>query len=497
MPAHSGRVTGWLKEVGWHSVVYGVGAVLQVALSFLLMPLYTSQWSPAEFAVFNLAITAAALAGAFFYLGAYSSLSRFYFDHDDEERRRSVATAGTVVTLIGAAFQIAVVCLAARPLSAAILGSADYSLILILAVATSALTFVNQIFLLVLRLRRRSTAVVTTNLVALALTLVAVLLLVLWRRWGVMGAVAGALFGQAAIAPWLAWVVRDVFVGKIYAGDLRKQMAYGMPSVVISFGYYALDQSDRVLLQHLTSLNQVAIYSAGYGVGRVVQALFVQPFAQIWNPMRLEYRKHDESSRLSALVLTYYCLAGLTLVVGLSLFASQIVSVVARRPEYAGASRVIPIVLFSHLIYGSLNLIDTGILVNNRMWTYTALLAGALALNVGLNLWWIPQFGYMAAAWATLCSYAAFVAIVFVVSNRLTPVVVEPRRLILAISSAVATVLVRRLGPENGLAAIVWQTALFGGLIAFWVMVALDSRERRWLADAISRGKTFMASRGA
>jgi len=220
------------------ALVYGVGAVLQVAMSFLLLPVYTSQLSTGEFAVLNLALTTASLAGSLFYLGAYSALSRFYFDHEGADRRRAVASTAITITLIGAALQMVSVALAARPLASMVLGSVDHAGLLVLALAGSALTFVNQIFLLVLRLHRRSTAVVVANLAALAVTAAAVLGLVFVWRWGVTGALLGTLIGQAAIAPVLLWLSRDVFVWRIEWSDAKQQVAFGLPAIVIGFGAF-------------------------------------------------------------------------------------------------------------------------------------------------------------------------------------------------------------------------------------------------------------------
>src|SRR5438093_7559225 len=74
------RIRGWLREATQHSLTYGLGAALQAALNFVLLPLYTKQFAADEFGVFRMAVLAGSLAGAVFYLGAYSSLSRFYFD---------------------------------------------------------------------------------------------------------------------------------------------------------------------------------------------------------------------------------------------------------------------------------------------------------------------------------------------------------------------------------------------------------------------------------
>jgi O-antigen/teichoic acid export membrane protein len=475
----SSRIRAWLREASTHSLVYGLGAALQAALNFFLLPLYTSQFSVEEFGVFRMAVTAASLAGAVFYLGAYSSLSRYYFDPASPDERRAIAGTAATLTVLGAGLQVGGVLLAARPLSQAALGTPVYAPYFVLAFMTSAATFVNQIFLLMLRLNRRSTAVVVASLVSILVTAAAVLsLTLLWHR-GVTGALEGLLIGQLALIPALMTIVRRHHAWGWTGPLVRAQLAFGLPAIVIGLGYYALDGADRFILARRASETDLGLYTFAYSIGLVIQMIFVQPFAQIWNPMRLEYRAQAEAGQFFALVTTYYALAGLTMVVGISLFAGEAVALLGRKAEYAAATGIIPIILLSHLTYGSINLIDTGILATNRLVYHVILLWSSFALNVALNLWWVPSFGYVGSAWATLVSYAALIAGVAIVSNRLMKIVVEPRRLAVLVVTAVGAIVVGRALP-TGLAAIALKLALLAALLGLWYLVVLTTTERQW-----------------
>ena len=474
------RLRGWLREASTHSLVYGLGAALQAALNFLLLPVYTAQFPAEEFGVFRMAVTAAALAGAVCYLGAYSSLSRFYFDPEEPAERRTVAGTAALVTLLGAGLQMLFVLLASRRLSEVTLGTSAYGPYFVVAFATSAVTFVNQIFLLMLRLNRRSIVVVIVTLCSVLVTAAAIPALMLVWRWGVMGALQGALIGQAAVTPLLIWLTRRDFVWGGTRPHLRQHLAFGLPTVAIGLGYYALDSADRFVLARFNLKTDLGIYSFGYSIGMVVQMLFVQPFVQIWNPMRLEYRKHAEAGRLTALLTTYYALAGLAIVAALSLFARELVAILGRRAEYAPAARVIPIILLSHLAYGAINLVDTGIIATNRLIYHVALFWGSLVVNVGLNYWLVPRYGYMGSAWATLVSYLLLVGAVYAISHSLMPNHIEPARLVMAVTTAVSVIVVRAWLPLSGLAAVAVEAGLLGGLLAVWYGWVLSSSERAW-----------------
>ena len=49
-----------------------------------------------------------AFASSIFYLGATSALTRSYFDYDDIEERKKVASTSLYITLLGAIMQISI-----------------------------------------------------------------------------------------------------------------------------------------------------------------------------------------------------------------------------------------------------------------------------------------------------------------------------------------------------------------------------------------------------
>lgn len=471
----------WLREASFHSLIYAAGAAIQGLLNFALLPLYTKHLTPEDFGVFRIAALAASLAGAVFYLGAYSSLSRFYFDSDEGKGRRLSAGTAAVLTIIGGSLQMAVVLLLAVPVSVVILRSSTYAPHLIIAFLASALTFINQIFLLMLRLQRRSVTVIALNTGALLATVIAAVALVVIWPLGAIGALAAGAIGQVIVMPFVVGHAWNAFDWRLPREEFLKQLRFGAPAVAIGLGYYALDSVGRLMFARMGTLTDLGILTFGYTIGFVVQTLFVQSFTQIWNPMRLEHRDHPDSGRLSALVSTYYALAGSALLAGMSLFAPEIVAILGRRPEYTEASRIVPIILSAQLLYGAINFIDTGILVRNRLRYHVAIYWSVFILNVAMNYVLIPRYGYLGSAWAMLASYLLLISVAYVVSNQLLTIHLEPRRLALITATVGLAIWVGTLLQGLGLASIISRFAVFATLLGTWYLIVLTDDERAWL----------------
>jgi O-antigen/teichoic acid export membrane protein len=475
-----------IKEAASHTLIYGLGSVAQTLLGVLLIPLYTHAFTPAEYGTFTLITLAGTLAAAFFYFGAPSALARSYYDHPEGELRRRTVTTALAIVVTGSLVQMVLGAIAAPSLSVLISGTTQFSPHVRVSLAASALASIIGVCLVVLRCERRSVMVVAVNVIALVLTAGLTFYLLLIRHEGIMAPLVAALVSQTVVCMVLLVGIRRSVASRWLREEIPLQLRYGLGALAIGLAYYALDSVDRVLLAHFTSAADVGIYSLGYKVGMSIHVLFILPFSQIWTPMRLEYRHDRDADELFKVMLTYYWLVGLLATVSVSIFARELIHLVARS-SYGDAWRVVPIVMLAHLVYGSVGLLDSGIIFSRRLSYHVYIFTVGFVVNVLFNVLLIPRFGYMAAAWVTLGSYVAVASAVFVVSSRLHPIRLESRQVLLFASAALALWAGVRIdaGEETLTAAI--KVLVLLSLAAFWYYTILNSRERHRLLSVAGR----------
>jgi O-antigen/teichoic acid export membrane protein len=135
--------------------------------------------------------------------------------------------------------------------------------------------------------------------------------------------------------------------------------------------------------------------------------LFVQAFRYAGEPFFFSYAGRADAKRAYALVMQYFVMAGVLIFLVVTLYLDFFKYFIGE--EYREGLVVVPILLLANLCLG--------IYVNLSVWyklsDRTGLgawvsLAGA-AVTVGLNLLWIPEFGYLGSAWATLACYGFMV----------------------------------------------------------------------------------------
>lgn len=189
---------------------------------------------------------------------------------------------------------------------------------------------------------------------------------------------------------------------------------YSLPMVIIGFAGMINEMLDRAILKIMlpfdlaTNLKLLGIYGACYKLS-ILMSLFVQAFRYAGEPFFFSYAGRADANRTYALVMQYFVLAGMFIFLLVMLFIDFFKYFIGE--EFRTGLSVVPILLLANLCLG--------IYVNLSVWyklsDRTGLgawvsLAGA-GLTVGLNVWWIPIWGFVGSAWATLACYSVMVCL--------------------------------------------------------------------------------------
>ena len=79
-----------LARIGRQSAIYGAGSIAATLLGIVLLPLYTRHLTPAQFGDAELGLRIVLAIAIIARLGLVNSFFRFFFDSDDDARRRRV-----------------------------------------------------------------------------------------------------------------------------------------------------------------------------------------------------------------------------------------------------------------------------------------------------------------------------------------------------------------------------------------------------------------------
>lgn len=405
-----------IKRLFKHSAVYGIGDAVGRLVGLVLIPLYTRCLAPDEYGLMSLAYVFIAFTAIFYTLGLNSAFIRFFLGVKEKAERGPVfSTTYTFVLLTSGAFSATIWALS-TPLSEVLFKSAAYGFYFKLI---SIIIFMDTLALfplLILRALEKSKHYAFLTLLKFVVTVGLNIYFVLVLRRGV----EGVLISNALTSTLLFLILLPLtfdYLRPIFSSSLlRELLDFGLPYLPGVFSVLIIDLSDRYLLEHFSSLNQVGLYAVGYRFG-MIMTLFVTAFRFAWPPFFLSISEEENAKRIYSRVLTYFLLVATFLFLAISLYIEDLMRVLVA-PDYWEAAKVVPLVLLSYIFYGVYINFMVGVYIEKRTKYIPYITGSAAGVNIAFNLLLIPRWGMMGAALATLISYLTMALSLLLVTRR-------------------------------------------------------------------------------
>lgn len=487
---------GLLGKLVGQTAVYGLSTVVGRLLNYLLVPLYTYQFTdPADFGVVTEFYAYASLLNVLLTYGMETAFFNF-----SAKRGRNPAVYSTALLSLGlsSALFLAFLTLNAQPLADALRypEHPQYVLWMAWVIGLDALT---AIPFARLREQQRAVRFALLKTLNILVNIGGNLLFLGLGKWA---------FESDTVPAWLGWAATlydpQIGIGYVFIANLvasaatllllapeflqararpelalwRQMLVYALPLLLAGLAGMVNETMDRILLKHLlpaqVAMQQLGIYGACYKIS-ILMSIFIQAFRYAAEPFFFAQYRQADARELYALVMRWF-------VIACSFIFLAVMANIAWVQYFVGASyreglAVVPILLLANLCLGVFfNLsIWYKLTEQTRFGTYLALWGAALTLV--LNFWWIPRLGYMGAAWATLICYASMALLSYLLGQKHFPVPYDLGRLLGY--PLLAVLLYACLLPIEGLAPAPELALRNGALAAFLGMVFLLERKRR------------------
>ena len=493
-----------IKKLASQTAVYGLSSIFGRFLNYLLVPLYTYYFTAAQYGV---------VSEFYAYAGFFSVLLLFGFEtgyfrfRDKEHSGRDLAysTALLFVVLVNLGF-LGLILLINTRLSAA-LNYAEhpeyvlcFSLILILD-AIAAIPFAR------LRAENRAFRFAGIKIVEILITVLLSLFFIIYcpqayahnpESWIALIYTPAIGIGYIFIANLMASGFKFLLLAPQLAGLawgidralFGRMLRYSLPMAVIGFAGIINEMLDRALLKHLlpydlqTNMKMLGIYSACYKLS-ILMSLFIQAFRYAAEPFFFAYAGKTDARQVYAKVLKFFVIFCVFIFLLVSLFIDFFKYFVGE--EFRAGLEVVPILLLANLCLGIyINLSIWYKLTDRTLMGAGVSLAGA-ALTIVLNLWWIPLYGYLGSAWATLACYASMAIVSYLLGQKYYPVAYAVKRMIAYIGLGVG------LYVAHGylLSAVAWQPWLLAStlLMLYVLITALCEGRQNVGANSFAQGE--------
>ncbi|MBB4634533.1 lipopolysaccharide biosynthesis protein [Longimicrobium terrae] len=405
-------------SVARHGGIYLVARFASDALGLVALGVYTRVLSPGEYGTYAMVIATSALVHAVLYNWLSLGVARFLPEQRGTYERflasalAAFAAITAVITIVGVAASLFWPDRSARPLFA--LGTG--------------LLVVHAWFEMNLEVARAQLAPGRYALLSAAKGAIslAVGVYLAHQGWGARGLLAGLIVSMLVVGGWgsrkhwprmrLADVDREV-VGRVFR--------YGAPLTGVLLASFIVDSSDRLLLGTMAGADAAGVYSASYVLAKQGIIILMLPVALATFPVAVRAMSErglaaaQAELQRGAVLLLALSVPG---TVGLMILAPSVAHVFLGPEFRAQGGAILPIVAFAVFLLGMQQYhFGRAFTLSKNTWLGIWPTGVAAAVNLGLNLLWIPRWGVMGALYATVAGYGVSVLLTWWIGLRLFP----------------------------------------------------------------------------
>jgi len=436
-----------LRKLAGQTAIYGLSSIVARFLNYLLLPLYTSVFLPAEYGI----ITALYAPTAFMNVVLTYAMETTFFRYaskDADGAPRVYSTAVYALTISSSLFML-LGCVFAQGI-ADFLGYPTHTNMVIMLVLIIGIDAITAVPMARLRQQNRPWKFASINAMTVGVNIVLNLFVLLYcmpkYNTGQHNALIDAVYDPTLgvgyvffinlissgvkllmlLPQWPPLRLRtgpDYFFG-IDKQLLRPMLVFATPLMIAGLAGMVNETADRILMKHLLPASiadtQLGIYGACYKLAMLI-TLFSQAYRFAAEPFFFSHAKEKDSKHTFAHLMNVFvavCMGAFLLVM---LFLDVFKHFIPN-PAYWPGLRVVPILMLANVFLA--------IYINQGVWYKlsdrtraggTIALIGA-GITLVLLLWWIPLYGYMGAAWATLVCYASMAVLSYVWGQKHYPI---------------------------------------------------------------------------
>lgn len=412
------KKSGLFEATAW----YGIGNLVVRLVSFILLPLYSNLISVEQFGIYSLMMSVYAISGVFYHFGMNASLTNFYLKENDESARKlifstivnAIIILGLILTVI--AFSVSSI------LTDQILGSSEYSTLVILLFIIIFIETVSNYILQLFKTLELSKNVVLYLFAGAIINLFLNIWFVYGLRMGIKGIIFAHLLTAIIVFILLLPLVKGTYTFSIDKKILTSAVIFSLPLFISGIFSSGMDVADRFILDHFFGKKEVGEYSFAYRLAMITN-IFVISFRAAWMPYALNHYKDGNYRENFGKILIKVLAIGVLILLTVSFFADDLFDIKLFGKNlfnsiYKAGLIILPYVVIGYIFNSLASFYSLYPFTANK--SYHFLISDGLGIlsNLVLNFILIPIYGLLGAGIATCISFIIAAGYLYFISKN-------------------------------------------------------------------------------
>lgn len=427
-----------LKSLAKDTAIYGMSSILGRFLNYLLVPLYTSNISAASggYGIITNLYAYTALLLVILTYGMETTFFR-YANKTNEDPQKVYSSTLIMVGFTSLLF-IVLVSIFLQPISG-VMGYSDHSSYVWVMAATVSIDAFQCIPFAYLRYKKRPIKFAALKLLFIAFNIALNLLYfvvlpdlyksypdIIQHVYNPETGVGYAFYINLVCTASITFFFYKELTGFKYTFDkglAKRMLSYSWPILILGIAGILNQTADFILFPYLykgsQAHQQLGIYGAASKIA-MIMAMITQAFRYAYEPFVFGKGNDKDNRETYAVAMKYFIIFTLLAFLVMMGYINILRHIIGR--DYWEGLKVVPIVMAGTIMMGVyFNLSFWYKLIDKTIWGAYFSGIGCFVLIL-INVIFVPQYGYMACAWAGLIGYATAMTLSYFVGQKKYPI---------------------------------------------------------------------------
>lgn len=434
-----------LKNTFKQTIIYSLGNLSSKVIGFILLPLYTGYLSLSEYGVLAiLEATSQILIGIFGFNLTTSMMRWCASEKLINEQKRIISSTLFSSTFIAILFSMVSIPYSLE-ISNLIFDSVKYENYITILLLSVSFGVISNVPLEVIRFREKAGFYVFLTATKFLIIVLLNIYFIVYKNLGVEGIILSQLIGYIFVIvfsfPFLIKNMNFSFSTKII-GEMFK---FGFPLVFSTSALLALSLGDRYIIKYFMDEASVGIYSLGHKVASVINVFILQSFQVGFLPIAYKKFNDTDATRYFSKIATYLVLVLVLFALILSLFSKEVIELFSLKSDYWIAYTVVPFVSLAFVFKGMQYIFSLPFHFVKKTNFIAYIVTSTAFINISLNIFFVPIFGYIAASIVMVISYFMMSVLYFMFAKKHYFIPFELKKIVMLILLGIVLYLISLL----------------------------------------------------
>ena len=360
------------KELFSHTLIYGLGIVLNKSVNFILLPVYTKYFPPEQIGLFTLVQSLSLFLGVIYTFGIETSFMKYFIESDNVKSKAEIYSSA-LISLFFTSFLLSLLIYSQSGNISLLFNFDNFGESSFMIKILCILMFVDTLYrfpLLLFRAELKTVTYAWINLITFIVNIICNVLFIIVFKFGVE-----SIFYCYIISTLVTLIIGLIYTGKYLSFNIsfekiKKLFAYGNKFIYIGLFMILIDMSDKFFLKYYFDESVVGIYWANYRLATIM-SLVIAAFRFSWTPYFLNLTANPDNKKIISNIFTYFIFAGMFLFLILCLFINNIVEISVAGyslldASYRSGTGIIPFIMLAYIFSGLFSILNAAPFFTNK-----------------------------------------------------------------------------------------------------------------------------------